>query len=648
MDFQLDPTIENLVQLALSREQSGDISGALQLARRALNAAKSKNPPLDYAFALTAVARYRFRLGQYETARKLAQEAMEMTDPHQDAQAAVHCEALLMLGMCALETNSLIECEEFYRNAANLSREIGNSMLFQRAMHNLGSGVYLFHGQFELAIAADSQSLQICREKNYTDWVIFPLITLGIAYQITGKRIDTRDTIAILRAEAQQGSIGEGYACYVSGMLAMDEDDYANAEAELVHAIKIAEVLGDPSLNLDSRLGISRLYRIQGKISKALEWAEDALNFAIRVGYRIYQGRAQVELGRAWWLSHDLVNAENNLLRAEAVFLDMDLRYDLAEVRLVLAALYQQKKDSRVEVLLPQVVNAIQAGGYGFLVERERTLIYTLATSLNGVSGEMTNAVSVLLTILHAVPPKPLKVISLGSLDVWIGAKNVDGRNLRQRRAGELLGLLLSSPEYTLSFEEVAEALCPDKDPQAAENFYHHAISSLRRILEPDLPDRRFPCRYLEVSEERVTIILPPGSKIDFQEFLYSVQEKDWERAISTYRGDYLPMYCYSEWTMSFRRHLADQFEYALLAHATELLDNGDAAGCLLLAQRTFEQNAWQEQAVELGMRAALSLGDRAGALKLYKRLENQLERDLGIAPQNELQRLYNQARKSG
>jgi DNA-binding SARP family transcriptional activator len=458
----------------------------------------------------------------------------------------------------------------------------------------------------------------------------------------------TRDTIAVLRAEAQHGSIGEGYACYVSGMLALDEDDYAIAEAELVHAIKIAEVLGDPSLNLDSRLGISRLYRIQGKIHKALEWAEDALNFAIRVGYRIYQGRAQVELGRARWLSNDLVNAENNLLRAEAVFLDMDLRYDLAEVRLLLAVFNHQKKDSRVEILLPQVVTAIHAGGYSFLVERERTLVYTLATSLNGTKGEMASAVSVLLNLLHAVPPKPLKVITLGSLDVWVGAKNVDGRMLRQRRAGELLVLLLSSPEYTLSFDEVAEALCPDKDPQAAVNFYHHAISSLRRILEPDIPDKRFPCRYLEVSDERITLILPTGSKIDFQEFAYYVQEKDWERAITLYRGEYLPIYCYSEWSMSFRRHLANQFEYALLARATELFNIGDVAGCFLLANRTLEQNAWQEQAVELGMRAALSLGDSAGALKLYKRLEKQLEHDLGIAPQNELQRLYNQAKKSG
>ncbi len=167
MELQSLSESDNLIQLALKREQTGDISGALRLARQALNTARSNNLPLEYAQALTAIARYRFRLGQYETARELAQEAMEMTDPLQDTQASIHTESLLLLGMCALETNSLTECEQYYRSAANLAREIGHPLLFQRAMHNLGSGVYLFRGQFDLAIAADSQSLKSAAEKNF-------------------------------------------------------------------------------------------------------------------------------------------------------------------------------------------------------------------------------------------------------------------------------------------------------------------------------------------------------------------------------------------------------------------------------------------------------------------------------------------------
>jgi DNA-binding SARP family transcriptional activator len=641
MELQSLSESDNLIQLALKREQTGDISGALRLARQALNTARSNNLPLEYAQALTAIARYRFRLGQYETARELAQEAMEMTDPLQDTQASIHTESLLLLGMCALETNSLTECEQYYRSAANLAREIGHPLLFQRAMHNLGSGVYLFRGQFDLAIAADSQSLQICREKNFPNWAVFPLMTLAIAYQIIGQRMRARETLTELRALVQPGSAGEGYACYVAGMLALDEDDLQNADAELSRAFTLAEELGDPSLNLDTRLGISRMCRLRGEIAKALGWAEDALNFAQRVGYRIYQGRARVEYGRARWLTGDLVGAENNLLQAEAIFGDMDLRFDLAEVRLLLTALYHQKRDPRVAICLPQVTAAVQTGGYGFLLERERSLVYSLAAYLNDPNPQLAGAAAELLAAIQAVPPKPLKVITFGSLEVWVGAKMVDARILRQRRAGELLALLLSSPGCSLSADNVTEALCPEKDPQAAMDFYHHAISSLRRILEPDLSDRRFPCRYLEVSEEHVTLILPPGSKIDFIEFQHHIQDRQWEQALSIYQGEFLPLIRYVEWTLPLRQHFADQYEQALLARAAECLSAGDATACLTLARRVLLHNDWQEQAVALGMRAALALGDRASALKLYHRLEKDLEKELGIEPQTELQQLY-------
>ena len=641
MELQSLSESDNLIQLALKREQTGDISGALRLARQALNTARSNNLPLEYAQALTAIARYRFRLGQYETARELAQEAMEMTDPLQDTQASIHTESLLLLGMCALETNSLTECEQYYRSAANLAREIGHPLLFQRAMHNLGSGVYLFRGQFDLAIAADSQSLQICREKNFPNWAVFPLMTLAIAYQIIGQRMRARETLTELRALVQPGSAGEGYACYVAGMLALDEDDLQNADAELSRAFTLAEELGDPSLNLDTRLGISRMCRLRGEIAKALGWAEDALNFAQRVGYRIYQGRARVEYGRARWLTGDLVGAENNLLQAEAIFGDMDLRFDLAEVRLLLTALYHQKRDPRVAICLPQVTAAVQTGGYGFLLERERSLVYSLAAYLNDPNPQLAGAAAELLAAIQAVPPKPLKVITFGSLEVWVGAKMVDARILRQRRAGELLALLLSSPGCSLSADNVTEALCPEKDLQAAMDFYHHAISSLRRILEPDLSDRRFPCRYLEVSEEHVTLILPPGSKIDFIEFQHHIQDRQWEQALSIYQGEFLPLIRYVEWTLPLRQHFADQYEQALLARAAECLSAGDATACLTLARRVLLHNDWQEQAVALGMRAALALGDRASALKLYHRLEKDLEKELGIEPQTELQQLY-------
>ena len=124
------------------------------------------------------------------------------------------------------------------------------------------------------------------------------------------------------------------------------------------------------------------------------------------------------------------------------------------------------------------------------------------------------------------------------------------------------------------------------------------------------------------------------------------IQNKAWEKAIAIYQGEFLPVYRYAEWTIALRQHFTDQFEGALLAYASERLAVGDAAGCLSLARKMLLQNAWQEQAVTLGMHAALALGDRAGAIKLYQRLHKNLETDLGIEPQEELQKLYQSIKK--
>jgi tetratricopeptide (TPR) repeat protein len=171
---------------------------------------------------LAAVARYRFRLGQYAAARELAAQVLAATDPATADQAALHGEALLLFGMCAAETYSLAECEDYYRRAADLAREIGDAVLLQRALHNLGSAVYLMRGQFALAIAADTQALEICRQGGLDDWAQFPLMSLAIAYQITGQATLAHKVLAELRGLARPGSGGEGYAAYVEAMLRLD------------------------------------------------------------------------------------------------------------------------------------------------------------------------------------------------------------------------------------------------------------------------------------------------------------------------------------------------------------------------------------------------------------------------------------------
>ncbi len=60
----------------------------------------------------------------------------------------------------------------------------------------------------------------------------------------------------------------------------------------------------------------------------------------------------------------------------------------------------------------------------------------------------------------------------------------------------------------------------------------------------------------------------------------------------------------------SLRQHLSDRYEQVLLALAAQQYSGGQPPR-LGDRRRALLHNPWQEQAVELGMRAALEMGDR-------------------------------------
>jgi LuxR family maltose regulon positive regulatory protein len=233
-----------------------------------------------------------------------------------------------------------------------------------------------------------------------------------------------------------------------------------------------------------------------------------------------------------------------------------------------------------------------------------------------------------------------VRITTLGKFQVRVGVRNVAKHVLRQRRAGELLGLLLITPAHSLSYDQIAEALWPDKDPAAAQILFHHATSALRRIFEPDLPEK-FPSRYLEVSDGLVVLHPPPGSSVDYERFDTSCKQQAWEAALACYEGEFLPEYRYADWSIVIRQRLMQNYQHALLEQAAAWIAEGRYTEVLDACQRVVALEPWQEQAVLLGMRACLKLNDRTGALRWYKNLEKSLRIDLGAEPQEELQSLY-------
>lgn len=443
------------------------------------------------------------------------------------------------------------------------------------------------------------------------------------------------------RAWPAPGSMASGCGLCIDACLHLDEGNLEGAVVLCGRARTVAEMIGEPWLNCSVRLAMSRYHRLAGDGPNARAWADDALAFAAHVGYRHEQGRALIERGRAAWLCGQADAAEADLHGAVAQLADLGAAFDLARARFLLAALLHEQRRSEATAAWLEAARAVVEGGFAFLLEQERNLAFPLlAAHGNRSEPELARASILLLDHLRRVPPPPLHVVTLGGLDVRQGRRHVESRSLRQRRAGELLALLLLSPGAHLTSEQVAEALFPGKAPATALILFHHATSALRRALEPELPDR-FPSRYLEVEDGQITLRLPPDSCVDLADFEACCRQGRWEEAVALYGGDLLPEYRYADWTLAPRERLALLCQRALLAAAEARLAGGHPDMALDACQRLLSLEPWHEGAVSIGMRACACMNDLAGARRLYRRLEKALADDLGAAPQPELRALY-------
>lgn len=629
--------VSTLVESAYAIERSGDIAGAFRHARQALDQARASGEGEAIASALNCLAFFQFRLGHYDQARVLSREALADAAP----ESAARADALLMLGMCAAETDDLAGGEELYHQAIDLSRQLGCPRTLFRALHNLSVGVYMARGQFELALAGDQEALRLAAAHGLQELTWAPWVTIAWTFYLTGRFAQAYSALEGLRPAAPPGSEAEGYYFCIGANLALEEAEPDRALPLYSQARSIAEATGAPDLGVWVRLGLCRYHRAIGDAAAARDWANDAWIVAARVGYRHLQAIALLERGRAEWQGGDLAAANGDLREAIEIFGSLGTLFDLARGRLLLAVLLREIKDQGAAPAWKKAARTILDGGYACLLQQERALVFPLtAEYLADSDAELAALTASCIEHLQRVPPPPLRVVALGALELWQGARHVDRRVLHKRHAGELFALLLLNRSHSLSFDQIAEALWPDRDSASARVLFHNATSSLRRALEPELPDK-FPSRYLTVDEGEAKLCLPPGSNVDFEAFEKSCESGNWHAALRLYGGELLPDSLYADWTIVRRERLTGLYERALLEDAQARFACGAYQEALDNCSRVLEIEPWNEQAGLLGMRAEVAQNHLAGARRLYRDLEKSLQEEFNAAPQPEVRDLY-------
>jgi DNA-binding SARP family transcriptional activator len=639
--------IERLLAESEIMVAGGDTENAMQRLQQAVEEARRLHAGKLLAQAQIKIAQILTLSGKPGEARQYAEEALT-TEQSGDLAA----DACNVLGMAAALSGQLNTAEDYFQRSADMSRSAGYKLGLGNSLENMAMRIYMPRGQFDIALTIMEQAAVIKQECGEVAWAL--PYTRAYIYRILGDRQRMRRALDELLPMVKPGTPLAGLYYYLWAGLALDEEEYEKANEYLRLALRIANHSGAPDLNILVRIEYSRYYRLTGDTPVARTWAEDGTRFARRANLTFLTGVALIELAQACWEAGDGDTAESCLVEAREILTASGGAYDLARAVFLLAAFHDKQKKSQSSKTWLEACDHILKGGFVFILERKRTLAFPLVAShLRSRNVRARSAAEGLLQHLSRVSPPPLRINGLGQFVIWQSRRRIPDQSWNRRKAGELTRFLLLKPNHSAGREEVLDGLWPDSPPSTAMAQFHQATSTLRHILEPDLPDK-FPSRYLTVEGERVFLNLPPGTVVDFERFeqilppaMRSMNVDDLEQALSLYTGELFPMDRYSDWSASRRESIEELYQRGLLALGEAYFQQKQYFESLECSRKILARDSWNEDAVLLGMQSYVNLRDFPRALRIYLDLETTLEKELHLKPRADLRALADQLRQT-
>jgi len=249
-----------------------------------------------------------------------------------------------------------------------------------------------------------------------------------------------------------------------------------------------------------------------------------------------------------------------------------------------------------------------------------------------------------LMRELPRPPAAPLRLRVLGPAVLERGGAVVTDADWRRERVRSLLQYLVARGRATR--EQVAAALWPGLDADAAAGNLRVTLGYLHRVLEPGRPTGSPP--YVVQTVGNVLLLRRDALTVDAWELDGAIERAgaaeaagvpshalgELEAALQLWGGDYLAD-VYDDWAAPERDRLRARFLAAAVRAGELLVAKGDADRALAIATRAIEAEPWYEPAHRLAMAAHLARGDRAAARRALDRCFTALG-ELGVSPDDE------------
>jgi DNA-binding SARP family transcriptional activator len=213
---------------------------------------------------------------------------------------------------------------------------------------------------------------------------------------------------------------------------------------------------------------------------------------------------------------------------------------------------------------------------------------------------------------------------------------------LPTKKIQAFLAYLALPPGREHSRDKLASLLWGDLPQGHARNSLRQALFALRQVLEPVRPA----CLRVEGASIALNVESVDVDAVSFERLVGEQTPEALERAVELYRGDLLEGLTvqegpFEEWLMGERERLRELALEALAKLLVAQRGAGAVEAALQAGLRLIGLDPLHEPVHRTLMRLYAQLGRRGSALHQYQLCVGVLQRELGVDPEEETKRLY-------
>ncbi len=630
------------------------------------------------AWILHSMGNSFFDLGQAEDSLKCHKEALDLLASAEDTQGQLMgCQSI---AWTLHRLGRLKEAQGYYVRALELQGKTGdiNMLCWLRAgLIQLRA----MRGDYSDSVAGLTEVVEIARKHHLQPAEAFALLGLVDIY-------------------LDLGDYAEAETCHWQAQTACQgfEDDapriglhLRRMELERRRGQPYLGPRAEPSLSLvdwidASNLEITKIAHdlerstsllLERRYEDASQRAQDALALSKRIGARYHEAQARYLLGRVFLSRGDAqasaAMVEQLLPAAEAEgYASFYLRDPEATGGLLLNAFRHTPRRDRIGSLLLRLAAINEEIVAPLLTEMQpepdrlpavRQKLDALALDLarkdaaagpDRASDETSSAEQPSPNARSKLEHNEMEIVLFGPMRVRRGGLVITDRAWRTSKAKELFAYLLTCSDRTATRDHLLEVLWPDLSIDTAVSNFHFTVHSLRRALEPKLQPG-IASSYLRLSGRHYHLHLPPGTRIDVEEFKKAGSRalkpgrakpaKDsmalLEHAAALYQDEYVSD-LYADWTEPIRVELLEMYLNVLHTLAVAAFSRHEYDEVIRRARAILVKDCYMEEAHRLIMRAARQVGNPTLALRQYDELVRLLH-EMGAQPEAATQELYQQ-----